>query len=602
MLEVSKLYFTTIFTKTTVNIDCSICLDLNVYIYPICHRQQPPLYLNKSALPLEMLTTYETNMLTSSSASTSSTPVKITTTQEASTSTNTDSGIPALANLDLLTIHNAYQNHLCTAVELTSAYLARIQELNPEFHALAEINPDATSTAHLLDTERQTKGPRGLLHGIPILLKDNIPTLDATSTTCGSVALIGARPPREAEVVTAVRKAGVVVLGKGNMAEWAGFRSTSGCSGWSARGGQTKGIYYPGMKASGSSGGCAVAVATGMCFAALGTETCYSIVSPAEKSGIIGFKPTRGLLSSEGLIHASKRLDTIGILTRTVSDASLFLVGLVQQGDHLSSPMKQKLVHDLGSTCSSTYLYGVRIGIPSGLSDLQNLPSCKKEAFERTITRLESAGATIIRDFPIPGARSWEALPHEARDVILATDMKVVINTYLSSLVTNPNNIKNLQDLIAFTKAHPAEQYPQRNVQGLERAEASDPDGLLYNTMLAKDRYYTGEGGIEAALCRKCCDVMILPTLSVTMQTFAAKAASPVMSVPMGAFPEDTPVEKDSKNGLVNVAPGIPFSAYIFGRAAKDEDVLKVGHVLEQVTKVRKTLVPYVDATAQQTR
>ncbi|KAG9190576.1 amidase [Alternaria panax] len=546
-----------------------------------------------------MPSTYQTSITASTSASTLILHIRITGTQKATGSVNTHRDIPPLANLDLHTIHNAYRNHLFTAVDLTSAYLARIRELNPEFCALAEVDPDAIAAAHILEAERLTNGPRGFLHGIPILVKDNMPTLDSTSTTCGSVALLGARPPREAGVVTAVRKAGAIVLGKGNMAEWAGFRSTSGCSGWSARGGQTKGIYYPGMKASGSSGGCAVAVAAGMCFAALGTETCYSIVSPAEKSGIVGFKPTSGLISSEGLIHTSKRLDTVGVLTRTVSDACLFFLSLAQQSDHLPLPTKQKLVHDLSTACSNTHLYGVRIGVPTDLDELQNLLPCKKEAFERTLTLLEGAGASIVRNVQIPGAQSWEALPQEAKNAILNTDMKIAINAYLSSLATNPNNIRNLQDLITFTRAHPAEQYPQRNVEGLEKAVASDPDGHLFKTMLAKDEYYIGEGGIEAALCRKRCDIMILPTLSVTMQSFAAKAGSPVMSVPMGMFSEDAPVEKDSKNGLINVAPGIPFSAYIFGRAAKDEDVFKVGRVLEQLTKIRETLVPYVDLMTQ---
>ncbi|KAI4950489.1 hypothetical protein J4E91_004372 [Alternaria rosae] len=413
------------------------------------------------------------------------------------------------------------------------------------------------------------------------------------------MALVGAKPSREADVVSAVRKAGMVILGKGNMAEWAGFRSTSGCSGWSGRGGQTTGIYYPGMKASGSSGGCAVAVALGMCFAALGTETCYSIVSPAEKSGIIGFKPTRNLLSSADLIHASKRLDTVGILTRTVSDASLLLIDLVQHSDHLPSPTKQKIVQDLSTANSIPHLHGIRIGIPSSLSDMQNLPECKKTAFERTLKLLESAGATIIRSVHVTGAKSWEALPQEAKDIIINTDMKIAINEYLSSLATNPHNARNLEDVIKFTKGHPEEQYPHRNVEGLERALASDPNNLLYKTMLARDEYYTDEGGIEAALSRKCCDVMLVPTLSVTMQSFAAKAGSPVMSVPIGAFPRDTPVEKDARNGLVNLAPGIPFSAYIFGRATKDEDIVRVGHVLERSTNVRETLMSYVDAEAR---
>lgn len=161
-----------------------------------------------------------------------------------------------------------------TSVGLVTTYLHRISEVNTTFNAIIRISPSALKDAEALDHEAQSDGRRGLLHDIPILLKDNICTLDGTDTTCGSYDLIGARPAQEADVVTALRKAGAVVLGKGNMAEWSGFRSTSGCSGWSARGGQDTGIFYPGMKASGSSGGCAISVALGLCFAAIGTEVC----------------------------------------------------------------------------------------------------------------------------------------------------------------------------------------------------------------------------------------------------------------------------------------------------------------------------------------
>jgi amidase len=177
--------------------------------------------------------------------------------------------------------------------------------------------------------------------------------------------------------------------------------------------------------------------------------------------------------------------------------------------------------------------------------------------------------------------------------------MKIAINRYLSSLITNPQNIHDLQDLIDFTKACSAEGFPLRNVEGLEQANDTCPNSLLYQKMLDMDKYFTGEGGIEAALSRQRCDVMLLPTLSVTIQTFAAKAGSPAMSIPMGVYPLGTPVEKDARNGLINVAPGIPFSAYVFGRTAKDEDVLKVGYVLERLTRVGEGLVPYLEARTE---
>lgn len=174
---------------------------------------------------------------------------------------------------------NGLEQGLFTSEQLVSAYTARITEVNHIFHAAVEADPDATVIARCLNNERRQCGPRGKLHGIPIFIKDNIPTLDATDTTCGSMALVRARPAKEATIVTALRNAGSVILGKENMAEWSGFQSTSGCSGWSARGGQTKGIYYPDMKASGSSSGCAMAVSMGLRAAAVGTEvSCLQMV------------------------------------------------------------------------------------------------------------------------------------------------------------------------------------------------------------------------------------------------------------------------------------------------------------------------------------
>ncbi|CAE7194314.1 Amidase [Pyrenophora teres f. teres] len=482
-------------------------------------------------------------------------------------------------------------NYLLTTQQLTSRTLTEyslhlIASTNPTYNHTLDTSPIAIDTATTLDTALQR---RSALHGIPILLKDNIPTLgDSMNTACGSLALVGAVPSEEAEVVGALRAAGAVVVGKGNMAEWAGFRSTSGCSGWSARGGQTTGLFYPRMKASGSSGGCAVAVGLGVVGAALGTEvcffndfygsmiafliwsglvadkksqTCYSIVSPAEKSGIIGFKPTRGLLSSKGLIHASKRLDTVGVLARTVLDTQLVLTNILKHSHHMYEPTKQALLRDLDIAISTPCIHGIRIAIPCPytLREFQNLSPFKTLAFDNLVLSLKEAGATVIRNVAIPGAPVWASLSLPEQTILFYADMKASINAYLSSLTTNPYNITDLASLIAFTKHHPDEQYPRRNVEGLENAQAADLDASLYKKMLEKEDYFiNGEGGIHAALTACCADVIILPTLSPTMQMLAAKAGSPVMSVPMGIFPVDTIVEKDEGSGLVSVAPGIP--------------------------------------------
>lgn len=179
--------------------------------------------------------------------------------------------IPSLRHATLSDLSCALYNHSITSQQLVRAYASRIAEVNPEYAAVIELNPDALSSAALLDAQPPSTR-RSILHAIPILLKDNIPTLDRTSTCAGSLVLLNARPSQEASVVTALRKAGAVILGKGNMAEWSGFRSTSGCSGWSARGGQGKGVFVEGMKSSGSSGGCASAVALGLCGVGIGTE------------------------------------------------------------------------------------------------------------------------------------------------------------------------------------------------------------------------------------------------------------------------------------------------------------------------------------------
>jgi amidase len=179
-----------------------------------------------------------------------------------------------LLNITLSELFEGLENRKFTSVDLVKAYLQRIKEVDHEFHSIIEINPDALSIARELDDERKISGPRGYLHGIPILLKDNIVTLDGMNSSCGSYALVDARPTEESAIVTALRKAGVVILGKTNMAQWSGFRSTSGCSGWSARGGQCTGPFWKGMKTSGSSSGSAVATALGLGFAALGTEVC----------------------------------------------------------------------------------------------------------------------------------------------------------------------------------------------------------------------------------------------------------------------------------------------------------------------------------------
>lgn len=473
---------------------------------------------------------------------------------------------PPLIDINLADIHQRFASNTLSSAQLVSTYLSRITEVDREFNSVIETNPDALAIAQVRDTERANGHRSSILHGIPILLKDNIPTLDSTETTCGSLALVGAKPAQEATVVTALRNAGAVILGKANMAEWVGFRSTSGCSGWSARGGQTCGPFVQGSKASGSSSGSAVATALGLCFAAIGTETCYSIVSPAEKCGIVGYKPTKDLISSEGIIYASKRQDTVGVLARTVEDAMLVVQAIMSKKTECNSkdPIPRSIysAHFLDSLLGSHHpkrndLKGFQIGVPLDLFDFKNIPECKLEAFGQTLFRLQvMGGAKIVTDIEVEGVQEYERLSHEEKQIVLDTDIKIAIEDYLKSLQANPHNIRNLQDLIEFTKACPGEEYPVRNVAGLERAERTDPEGELYKVMVEKDKYFAN--CIETTLDRFCCDLLLIPALSATLQTFAAKSGSPVLSVPIGHYPKGTPTKVDPRNKLIITAPGTP--------------------------------------------
>lgn len=229
------------------------------------------------------------------------------------------------------------------------------------------------------------------------------------------------------------------------MAEWVGFRSTSGCSGWSPRGGQTYGPYVKGSKASGSSSGGAVATGLGLCFVAIGTETCWSIVSPAEKSGIVGYKPTKDLIPSAGIIYASKKQDTVGVLTRTVEDAVHITDALVAATGGTESvqllPENSRSVdyadRVLAALCSKRSdldLRGLRIGVPTDMLESESTPNFKLEAFARTLMRLENKGARVVHKVAVPGCSEYKNLLQQEREIVLDTDMKTAINDYLSNL------------------------------------------------------------------------------------------------------------------------------------------------------------------------
>lgn len=260
-------------------------------------------------------------------------------------------GIPALHRITLEDLHNGLDGGKFSSVDLVNVYIARISEVNEVIRAVIEINPDAVAIANKLDEERQANGRRGPLHGIPILIKDNMVTLDKMESCAGSTVVLGARPGKDSRIVQMLRAAGAITLGKTNLTEWAGWRTWNNTSGWSARFGLTLGAYCENMKSGGSSSGAAVAAAFGLAWAAIGSETDGSIVSPSSKACVVGLVP------NDGMIPLSLQQDVAGPITRTVKDAAYLLQALVEH-------KHTEPIVDYARSCVSTKLDSLRIGVP----------------------------------------------------------------------------------------------------------------------------------------------------------------------------------------------------------------------------------------------
>jgi amidase len=292
-----------------------------------------------------------------------------------------------------------------TARSLVEKYLARIDAIDrqgPTLKSVLELNPDALSTADQLDAERRARGPRGPLHGIPIFIKDNIATADRMMTTAGSLALVGAKPPQDAFVVTRLRAAGVVILGKTNLSEWANFRSTHSSSGWSGRGGQTKSPYALDRNPSGSSSGSAVAVAANLAAAAVGTETDGSIVSPSQRNGIVGIKPTLGLVSRSGIVPIAHSQDTAGPMARSVADAAALLAAMSgpDPDDSATSGATARGATDYLQALDPNGLNGARIGVVR--ARLFGYSQGADRLAEAAIAAMKALGAVIVDPTDIP--------------------------------------------------------------------------------------------------------------------------------------------------------------------------------------------------------
>jgi amidase len=472
-----------------------------------------------------------------------------------------------------------------TARSLAEQYLARIDRIDrngPNLRAVIEVNPDALAQADRLDEERRTRGPRGPMHGIPVLLKDNIATADRQMTTAGSAALAGARPSKDAFIVARLREAGAVILGKTNLSEWANFRSTHSSSGWSGRGGQTRNPYALDRSPSGSSSGSGAAVAANLCAVAVGTETDGSIVSPSNNNSLVGIKPTLGLLSRSGIVPIAHSQDTAGPMARSVADAATLLGAMtgVDPEDQATAPSARRGTREYTKYLDAAGLRGARIGVVRNRL-FGNSPAADA-LVEQALADMRRQGATIVDPANIPTLGQFDGSEFD----VLLYEFKADLNRYLSALGP-ASPVHSLKDVIAFNDAHAAEELPYFGQEIMQQAEKKGPlSDPAYKAELAKNHRLSRTLGIDAVMAKYRLDALVAPTGGppwlidlVNGDGGTATMPGPATVTSVAGYPDIT-----VPAGFVR---GLPVGISFFGRAWSEPTLIKLAYAYEQATKHR---------------
>jgi amidase len=478
---------------------------------------------------------------------------------------------PVAFELDELTItdlQQGLQSGKYTSRELVEKYSDRITEIDkkgPGLYSVIEMNPDAEKIAAALDRERKERGVRGPLHGIPILIKDNIDTQDRMMTTAGSLALVGAKPARDAFVAQRLREAGAVILGKTNLSEWANFRSSKSSSGWSARGGQTRNPYVLTRNPCGSSSGSGAAVAANLCTGAIGTETDGSIVCPSSANSLVGIKPTVGLISGAGIIPIAHSQDTAGPMTRTVSAGAIILGALAR------APV------DYTQHLDKDGLRGMRLGVARkhfGFNDRVD------KIMEDLLAEMKRLGAILIDPADIPTSGKFDDSEFE----VLLYEFKADLNTYLAGLGPQAP-VRSLKDIIAFNEKNRDREMPYFGQDIMIKAEAKGPlTSKPYLAALRKNHLLTRAQGIDFVMKKNRLDALVAPTggpawptdwingdhFSGGYSSASAVAGYPHITVPAG------------------YVFGLPVGISFFGGALSESKLIKIAYAFEQATKARR--------------
>jgi amidase len=488
-----------------------------------------------------------------------------------------------LDEITIAELQDGMQSGRFTARSLVEKYVARINEIDkrgPAINAVIELNPDAFSIAAALDEERKAKGPRGPLHGIPILIKDNIDTADRMMTTAGSLALLGSKPPKDSFVAQKLRVAGAVILGKTNLSEWANFRSSHSTSGWSGRGGLTKNPYALDRNPCGSSSGTGAGISANLAPAGIGTETDGSIVCPSSANGLVGIKPTVGLVSRSGIVPISHSQDGAGPMCRTVRDAAILLGALagVDPEDAATAASAGKSQTDYTRYCDPDGLKGARIGVARkyfGFNDAVDA------LMEQSLDVMKKQGAILVDPADVETLGKFD----NSELLVLLYELKADLNAYLTRLGPGAP-VHTLQNIIDFNDRNRQKEMPYFGQDLFLKAQAKGPltekeyvDALATNHQLARTE------GIDSVMDKNHLDALVAPTggpawltdlINGDHSTGGSSNAAAVAGYP-------------NINVTAGFLWGLPVGISFFGRAWSEPTLIKLAYSFEQVTKARQS-------------
>jgi len=503
----------------------------------------------------------------------------------ADTSAKPEAFVPPAFELDEMSItqlQQQMQSGHYSSRSLVEKYVDRIKDVDkdgPSLNSVIELNPDAESIAAGLDRERKERGVRGQLHGIPVLIKDNIDTADRMMTTAGSLALVGSKPAQDAFVAKRLRDAGAVILGKTNLSEWANFRSSHSSSGWSGRGGQTKNPYALDRNPCGSSSGSGVAAAANLCVAAVGTETDGSVVCPSSANSLVGIKPTIGLISRSGIIPIAHSQETAGPMARTVSDAVILLNALTGEDarDQATAASRGKAANDYTKFLDPNGLKGMRIGVARkyfGFNDRVD------KLMSERLDDLKRLGAVLVDPADIPTSGKFD----DSETEVLLYEFKADLNKYLAGLGPSAP-AHSLKDLIEFNERNRDREMPYFGQDQFIKAQEKGPlTSPKYLQALKKNHLLTRVQGIDFVLKKNHLDALVAPTggppwptdlINGDHFTGGYSSASAVAGYPHITVPA----------GYVF---GMPVGISFFGTAFNEPTLIKIAYAFEQGTKARQ--------------